>query len=581
MDKSSVFHRSFANQCYALDNDRVRISITTGRDTDKVFITYGDPFSAGIMGGNEFWHGDITEMTDVRLLEHHKVWSVVIAPKHKRLRYYFILESGGERLYYLGNGFFTEDELSRKSFPEYFVMPWINPSDVFETPKWAEDTIWYQIFPERFCNGNDSISPPNRKKWRSERISRGGFYGGDLYGIIEKIPYLKDLGITGIYMTPVFKSSSDHKYNTENYLEIDPHFGDEETFIRLVELAHKNGIRIMIDAVFNHSGWDFPFWQDVYKNGESSKYRDWYMVNKFPITKHGDTRDNCFYSFAFIKGMPKLNTNNPEVVQYFTDICTKWVRDWKIDGIRFDVANEVSHTFLKKLRASLREINSELYLVGEIWHDSVQWLLGDEFDAVMNYPLTFGIKDFFLNKELNSEYLEYHINNKFTMYPEQANRVMLNLYDSHDTIRLITSINNNTDIFIQMLAVLFTLQGSPCIYYGTEIALEGDCDPECRRCMPWDEIENGKYSQTIEAVKSLILLRKNEAATKSSDIRFIHSGSKRLVQYIKNSKDEKLLVALNCGDTSKIIDVDGKILFSNLYENGILLPDGVLICKCN
>lgn len=579
MMKSEISHRSFAEQCYALDENRLKISITTGKSAEKVYIVQGDPYLSGIMGGKGSWKGEKCEMTDVRLLENQKLWAIVITPEYKRLRYYFIIEGEGERLFCYDAGIFTESELEKMPAPQCFIMPWMNSSDIAVTPEWAQNMVWYQIFPERFCNGNSSINPSNFKKWKSAKVHFWDFYGGDLQGIISRLDYLQNLGINGIYLNPIFKSNSNHKYNTESYELIDPCFGDEETFKKLTSEAHKRGIRIMLDAVFNHSGWEFDKWQDVVKNGENSRYKDWFMVNSFPVSKLGSSKDNSFYTFAFTKLMPKLNTNNPEVADYLISLCKKWVGEWKIDGIRFDVGNEVSHRFLRKLRDEVKAVNPDVYLVGEIWHDSINWLMGDEYDSVMNYPLTEGLKRFFADDSLSSNYLEYHINKMHTMYPEQITKVLLNLFDSHDTIRLITAIDKNYDKFYQMFSMLFTLAGSTCIYYGTEIALEGSYDPDCRRCMPWSDIDKGKFSDITDKIKALVSIRKANESARSLDIKFIHSNNKRLVHYIKSSDDDIIEVIMNCSSDAENLYVNGEILFANKFSNGVLEKDGVVIIK--
>lgn len=577
MKKSEIFHRSFAELCYALDEDNLKISIYTGLDAQKVTICQGDPYIAGIMGGKGRWSGTKAQMLDVKILENQKLWSIVIAPEYKRLKYYFIIENKSEKLYCFEEGIYTENEIRHRNLPRCFLMPWMNKSDIIKTPQWVEDTIWYQIFPERFCNGNSSINPPGCKKWKSQKVHFADMYGGDLEGIIQKLDYIKDLGVSGIYLNPIFKSNSNHKYNTEDYETIDPYFGDEQTFIRLVNEAHRRGIKIMIDAVFNHSGWDFDKWQDVVKNGEDSRYKDWFMVNFFPIKKMGDTKDKNFYSFAFFRGMPKLNTNNKEVADYLIGLCKRWVADWKIDAIRFDVGNEVCHRFLRRLRDEVKELNPNVYLVGEIWHDSINWLMGDEYDAVMNYPLTEGIKRFFSESELTSQFLECHYNRMSSAYPEQICRVQMNLFDSHDTIRLINVIDKNIDKFYQMVAVLFTLYGSPSIYYGTEIALEGGYDPDCRRCMPWSDIEKGKFSEVTEKIKSLIALRNTNKAAKSMNLKFTHNKNNRLVTYTKTGGNSKITVVLNCSNVDEKVSGDGNVLFSNNYNNEILGKDGIVI----
>ena len=377
------------------------------------------------------------------------------------------------------------------------------------------------------------------------------------------------------------ESDSNHKYDTIDYTKIDPDFGDFAIMKTLCKEAHEKGIRIMVDAVFNHCGRKFAPWVDVMENGKNSKYAGWFMVENWEkIKKRADTRDRRFYSFAFTDSMPKLNTNNDEVIRYFCKICEDWILYFDIDGIRFDVGNEVSHRFLKKIREYLKNIKPDIYLLGEIWHDASQWLQGDEYDSVMNYPLLCGIHDFFLDKSMKKEEFEYMINNCYTMYMQQNNDVLFNLLDSHDTERLMNRFHD-LDKFYQQLAILFTLPGSVCIYYGTEIAMEGAHDPDCRRCMPWSEIESKENQEKIETMRSLITLRKKEKMCRSPYFHFTHKyGNKRLLEYVKiDEEGNKIEVLLNASDTDVKINEGGEILFSQKFNGSILGVNGTLIRK--
>ena len=410
-------------------------------------------------------------------------------------------------------------------------------------------------------------------------VNRTEKYGGDLEGIRQRLPYLEKLGVTGIYLNPIMEAETNHKYDTKDYTKIDPAFGDDETMKRLVTEAHGRGIRVMVDAVFNHCGRKFAPWLDVQEKGRESQYADWFMVQDWTdIRRHENTRDGRFYSFAFADWMPKLNTNNEEVIRYFCGVCEEWIRKYDIDGIRFDVGNEVSHYFLKRMRRHLKKIKPDIYLLGEIWHDAIQWLAGDEYDSVMNYPLMSGIHDFFLDSLADREEFERMVNRCYTMYMQQSNNVLFNLLDSHDTERLMNRFHD-LDIFYQQLAVLFTLPGSPCIYYGTEIAMEGGFDPDCRRCMPWDEIDSGKYEDRIRQMQTLIRLRKTEKTFRSLHFHFLNEyGNKRCVHYIKlDERQHKIEVVLNCSEEPVHAGERGEILFSRRFEGGTLLPKGTLI----
>ena len=580
MEFTGVYHKTSEQMSYPLDENRLIVNLKTGYDVKQVFIHHGDPYDAGILGGSEKWTGKREEIVYKKRLPHQLWWTTTLTPPYKRCKYYFELHTEDEVWYYFEDGFLTEEQVNMEGrILQYFIVPWMNPADVNRTPGWVNDTVWYQIFPDRFCCGDPAGNTPDVLPWQTGTVTNREKYGGDLEGIRRKLPYLQDLGITGIYLNPIMEAETNHKYDTKDYTKIDPSFGDDETMKRLVSEAHERGIRIMLDAVFNHCGRKFAPWLDVQEKGRESEYADWFMVQDWDeIRKQGDTRDGRFYSFAFAEWMPKLNTNNEEVIDYFCKVCEGWLRKYDIDGIRFDVGNEVSHRFLKRVREHLKKIKPDIYLLGEIWHDASQWLAGDEYDSVMNYPLMSGIHDFFLDQTMGKEEFEYMVNRCYTMYMQQNNNVLFNLLDSHDTERLMNRFHD-LDKFYQQLAVLFTLPGSPCIYYGTEIAMEGGFDPDCRRCMPWDEIGTDENRERISQMKTLIRLRKKEETFRSLHFHFPGSiENRRCVEYIKlDESGRKTEVLLNCSDEKIEIKEAGEILFARKYQNGILEKNGMLI----
>ena len=583
MDFNAIYHRANDNYCYPLNADELIINIKTGYDVKEVNIVQGDPFSAGILGGGEVWSGTPMKIPFKKRLKRQIWWTTTIRPEFKRLKYYFELITENEKYYYFEDGFLSEEQFRMEGrSKQHFVFPWMNPCDVPVTPDWVNDTVWYQIFPERFCNGDPSNDPEGTKPWRNQgSVTNDEFFGGDLEGIIQKLPYLQDLGITGIYLTPINEAPSCHKYDTTDYTRIDPHFGDEETFMRLVNEAHERGIRIMLDGVFNHSGEFFAPWQDVLQKGPESVYYDWFMINEWPLELgNGAARKKQFYTFAFYDNMPKLNTNNKAVRDYLLDVCETWVKKYNVDGIRLDVANEISHIFCKELRARMKAINPDIYILGEIWHDAMPWLRGDEFDSVMNYPLGQSIKDFWIDKSLTNDDFEYTINRCYTGYMQQTNDVLFNLLDSHDTKRLRDD-TKNLDEFFQQIAVLFTMPGCPCIYYGTEIAMEGGHDPDCRRCMPWEDIEAGNYKERTNVIKQIINLRKTEPLMKSRNFHFPNRiENKRVIEFMKVGWiDQYLEVIINCSEEDIEIPYEGEILLQRHYIDTTLLKNGILIRK--
>ena len=394
----------------------------------------------------------------------------------------------------------------------FFGYPYLNKIDIPKPPKWVKDTIWYQIFPDRFANGNPNINPINVEPWGS-KPTHYNYTGGDLQGIIDHLDYLEDLGVTGIYLCPITKGNTNHRYDTIDYMEIDPYLGDKQTLKNLVEELHSRGMKIMLDAVFNHIGYYSNIWQDVIKNKEESKYKDWFYIKDMsridtPL-KYMNKKNIPYETFGCVAEMPKLNTENPEVVDYLIEVGKYWVREFDIDGWRLDVSNEVDHRFWRKFREEVKKEKQDVYILGEIWHNSLPWLMGDQFDSVMNYPLTNSIRDFFCIGQMNAEEFKYSINNVNVSYPRQVNEVTFNLVGSHDTTRMLTFAGGNIEKLKLAYLFMFTQGGCPCIYYGDEVGMEGLQTPKCegqRECMVWDE--NKQNKDILEFIKDIIQIRK-------------------------------------------------------------------------
>ena len=545
MQFSAIEHRSTDNFCYPLNENELMIGIKTGSDIRRVFIVYGDPFDGSVTPDGWAWEGKRQEITRKKELPYHTWWQVTVSLPYGRCKYCFELhgQDEGDVRYCLENGFYTADELVTLrritgNFPG-FEFPWLDGAECVRVPDWVPHTVWYQIFPDRFCRDTAS-QKPNALPWPAaeDAVTNNEHYGGTLRGIIEKLGYLADLNITGLYLNPVNVSPSVHKYDTSDYLNIDPAFGSADDLHTLVKEAHARGIKVMLDGVFNHCGWDFALWQDVVRNGKASPYFDWFIVQEWPFeTAVEPERENAasrsrpsgtngksgrYSVFAYVDTMPKLNTNNPAVVDYLLNVCETWVRSYDIDGLRLDVANELSHTFCRQLYRRMRSLKKDFYLLGEIWRSALPWLRGGELDSVMNYPLALCFWKFFYDKTLPALTLEREINAVFTAYPEPVTVGLFNLLDSHDTPRLFTRNDGDVSAVWQQYALLLSLPGSPCIYYGSEVLLAGGNDPDCRRCMPWQAIEAGEYAEPMSMMRQLIALRHTHPAMTASGYSYLH-----------------------------------------------------------
>lgn len=546
MLKEAIYHRAGNNYAYAYDEKTLHIRLRTKKgDTDSVSLIHGDPYD----WTKEGWQTSSSLMTLSGTDEYFDYYFIAIQPPYRRLRYGFEIKSGKETLIYTEKGFYEKAPFDDTAY--YFCFPFLNAIDVFRAPSWVKDTVWYQIFPERFANGDTSNDPKGALPWASEEPQYNNFFGGDFQGVIDHIDHLVKLGVTGIYFTPIFKAKSNHKYDTIDYLEIDPQFGDKETFKELVKVCHENGIKVMLDAVFNHSGYYFEPFQDVLKKQEDSIYKNWFHLREFPIET--EPRPN-YDTFAFVADMPKLNTENPEVREYLLNVARYWVEEFDIDGWRLDVANEVDHSFWREFRTAVKSVKPEAYILGEIWHDSMSWLQGDQFDAVMNYPFTNAALDFVAKEAIDAKVFAEKMTSVLHMYPENVNEAAFNLLGSHDTKRVLTFCDENKDKMKLLFLLMLTFKGTPCIYYGDEIGMTGGMDPGCRKCMEWDEEKQDK--DLFGHIQSLLSLRKEfKVLANEGEMKFLTAEGKTLA-FERSNEEESVLVLINAGETVAELSVN-------------------------
>lgn len=541
----AIYHQPKRNWAYAYDKDTVRLRLRAKKnDLTEVYAMTGDKYA----WENTKKQISLTKFTSDSMFDYYEG---EIKPPYHRLKYSFLLKSGDEQIWMSETGF-QEDEPDDPG--QMFQFPYIHQGAVFTPPEWVKDAVFYQIFPERFANGNPELNPENVEPWGGEPTP-SNFFGGDLQGVMDHLDYLSELGINAIYFTPIFEATTNHKYDTEDYLRVDRHFGDADTVKRLVKLCHERGIRVLLDAVFNHSGKTFAPFVDVQENGEKSKYKDWFHVHEFPL----DVKDGIptYETFGFEPHMPKLNTENPEVKDYLLKVAEYWIKEVGMDGWRLDVADEVDDAFWRDFRRVVKAANPEAYILGEIWNESSAWLQGDQFDAAMNYPFTDAVNGFFVKNKMNAETFANSIGRQLSRYPLQASEVAFNLLDSHDTPRLLTLCEGDQRKMKLAALFQFTYLGTPCIYYGDEIGLDGDQDPGCRKCMEWDEAKQDRELFTF--YQQLIALRHAHPALRAEGhVRFLQArpeGSQLVLE--RQSEDQRILVLFNRSEETAIIEFEG------------------------
>lgn len=569
MNLPAIYHEAKSKYAYEYDANTLHIRLRTAKgDIPAVTLVGGDPFrwiQSEIDPNLWKWDKEAAFFEPMKLeyqTAYHDYWFVAVQPQWKRIRYAFILEKDDQKILFGSRSFYD-----LKLHPEiefdtstYFNFPYLNHEDVFQPPAWVKDTIWYQIFPERYADGDPANNPPDCLPWGSEEDSIYKFYGGDLQGVIDHLDDLVDLGINGLYLTPLFTSPSSHKYDTTNYFQIDPAFGTNELFGELMQKAHQRGIRVILDAVFNHCGWFHPFWQDVVKNGRNSKYYDCFYIYREPVINFSVAEGQApkldyhqknqlnYATFGFTPVMPKWNTEHPLVKEHLLGAIRYWTETYQVDGWRLDVSNEVSHEFWREFRQTIKKINPEILILGENWDNSYPWLMGDQFDGVMNYELTYPIW-FLLGKEglvkQKFDVVQYQaaINQLLVNYPKNIFPNLYNLIDSHDTPRILSLCGDDIERVKLALMLQFTFAGTPSIYYGTEIGLAGP-EGHNRRCMPWDAAHQDHELRSF--VKKLISLRKIYPVLGAVDLEWLLVDKEnQILIFKKEFQNSQLIVMVN------------------------------------
>ncbi|MDO4333598.1 MAG: glycoside hydrolase family 13 protein [Eubacteriales bacterium] len=507
MNKSAVLHIPMSQYAYGTDENHVTIRIRTGRDDIRACtLYYGD---RACRRTPVIFTEKKMELTAQTVLFDY--YEAELENSYKRLCYYFELDDGIQKVLYYGDQF-ADGRVDDRS--EYYQLPFHHRADIVNPPGWAQDAVVYNIFADSFATGKRYISGVGEEKEVSGTVCRGK-RGGTIKGILENVDYLAELGVNTVYLNPIFTAGEYHKYDLIDYFHIDPCFGTDEDFGRLVERCHENGIRVIIDGVFNHCGWRFFAFEDVVRNGERSRYKDWFYELKFPVVRPADPETYPDYAcFGYERMMPKLNTANPEVEEYFCRVGRYWVEKFCIDGWRLDVASEVNDGFWRKFWREVKAANPQAVLIGEVWESANHWLEGGIFDSAMNYDFRKHCRRFFGNASIDAMEFDSRATDMRMRYRSQTCFAQLNVLDSHDVSRFLSVCENDRKRY--KLAVIFqmTFPGMPSIFYGDEAGLTGVEEDEYRQPMNWGETDGLFFF-----FQKLIALRKKEEVLRQGKFR--------------------------------------------------------------
>ncbi len=456
------------------------------------------------------------------------------------------------------------------------------------------DAVFYQIFPDRFARSGRVDLGARLDTW-DEPPTITGYKGGDLWGVLDRLDHLQDLGITALWFNPIFQSASNHRYHTFDYFTVDPLLGGNEAFDALIAGTKSRGMRVILDGVLNHASRGFFQFNDIAEHQEKSAFVDWFTVREFPIDPYDEDVPATYDAWWGIHALPKFNTEHEAVREFLWSVGTHWMEKG-IDGWRLDVPNEITTPgFWDEFRRRVRAVNPEAYITGEIWHEAKQWV-GDDgpFDGVMNYPLTTAIipfaignrinhdaivdnNDYFVTPGLNAGEFADRIDTIMSWYGSDERTAMLNLLDSHDTGRIMSMADGDPELVILCLALLLTMPGAPCIYYGTEVGLEGGPDPDCRRGFPWDRVD--EPSPVGDALKELIAVRAAEPGLRAPEFERLAPGSDfgRTYLFARGAGALRVVVAVNHADEADEAPVSTELsATAELLWGAATLVDGTI-----
>ena len=522
---SAIHHQPWLEYRHALPDGKACLRLRTGKDDFthvqvRIANQYHlfDPFAASITLSMALAFQD----------QFFDYYEVVFTPNDPRLRYLFILQSEELILKLDGSGLhFGADAF--ENINEAFAFAYAYPAPPM--PDWARGCVGYQIFPDRFRRAGeneDGLEP-----WGSDRVQSQFRFGGNLKGILEAVPYLKSLGVQMVYTTPLFLSDTAHRYNTFDYYQIDPLLGTEDDLAALCQALHQNDMRLILDGVFNHCGLAFPPFADALEKGKDSAFYDWFFFDE----------QRGYHTFSFEAYMPKLNLQNKDCAQYFCDVGKYWMERCGIDGWRMDVGPEVHPGFWRSFRNMMKQTNPDSLLVVECWDDSREWITqGDMFDSTMHYVFSRNLWRRFATHAASLEQFDHAVNQETMRYPHRNQEVLWTFLGNHDTDRFRTRAGGDERMLRAASFFQFTYLGTPVIYYGDELGMEGGADPENRRPMRWESVENNPIHKHFQ---KLAHLRSACEALRQGTFRTIATLANGLYVYQRTGVHQQLLCVLN------------------------------------
>lgn len=562
MNLASVLHKPMSEYAFAVTENTYIFRLRTGRDV-CTSVRFGYADRATMDPKLAFSVVDMERVSNDILYDYYEVR---LYSEYDRIAYYFELSDDNETVYYLGDCFEQTWDVERS---DYFQLPFNHKADRIEVPEWVKEAIVYNIFPDSFASGYRTIcGTPGETVY--DGVTVRSKLGGTIRGIRDNLDYIQDLGFNCIYLNPFFVADSYHKYDLIDYFHVDPMRGTDTDFKELVKKAHEMGMRVIIDGVFNHISKNHPFFRDVCEYGRRSKYFDCFYNLGSDNVKIPEAGEKPAYTcFAYVPEMPKTDTSNKFLAEYFCRVGAYWIEEFDVDGWRLDVANEVDDTFLRDFRKTVKASKKDAVVIGEVWENASHYVNGNMLDGAMNYDFRRYAGRYIAQGGICGEEFLERMNTMFFRYPMQALHAQLNLLDSHDVSRFMSLCGGDKEKYKLAAVLLMTMPGMPCVFYGDEQGLCGVAESEYRRPMNFEG-----DGMLADFYKELIKIRHN------------HNKGNGGFLCIPDGRIEipygSFGVYINTTDKPyRMGAAHGEVLLKKGFDCGILEPMGYVITEIN
>ncbi len=528
---SAIYHSPTPKDIVRIDSNHLSLILQTrAHDVESCSILSSDGQDVGMHRISsdpltELWRGTVALTSDV--------------PLH----YCFVIRDASTKIIY---GKVGVEKLSQQV--HWFSCNW-KAIPLPNPPAWVRNAVFYQIFPDRFANGDASNDGPGAEPWLTPPTHTNRM-GGDLQGVLEHWSYLKRLGINAIYFNPLFAADSNHGYDTSDYLHVDPRFGTNALLKEVISRAHENGWHVILDGVFNHTGVHTRWFKSIVKLGPRSPFTKWYFINHYPV--HVKEGEKSYVSWFGVPTLPKLNLDNPPTRKFILHVADYWIHYAAADGWRLDAADQIDPAFWTVFRKSVKRTDPDAFIMGEVWGDAHTWMQGNMWDSVMNYPWRQAVLDFFSTQKLTPTQFDEKLKTVRDNYPTASLNVMFNLLGSQDTVRLATLFKGKSAQQNQAIIFQFTYPGVPSIYYGDEVGMQGGADPDDRRCMNWDPAIWNR--SLLSLYKALIALRKmHPVLCEGTYQTLIKDDTHHLFGFKRSLKGQYVIVMFNLSNVARSV----------------------------